>query len=113
MAEIIAYCGLDCSKCSAFIATQKSDIEEKKKIAERWTKDLHVDFEPEDITCDGCKSERISGWCSKICKVRPCAENRKVETCAHCDDYACEKLKKFISTEPEATKKLEEIRKTL
>jgi len=113
MAEMIAYCGLDCNKCNVLIATQKNDYEEKKKIAERWTKTLHVDFTPEDITCDGCKSERISGWCSKICKVRPCAEERKVETCAHCDDYACEKLKEFTSTEPEAKQKLEEIRKTL
>ena len=113
MAEIIAYCGLDCSKCNVFIATQKNDLEEKKKIAERWTKGLHVDFKPEDVTCDGCKSERLSGWCTKICKVRPCAENRKVETCAHCDDYACEKLKEFISKEAEAKQKLEEIRKTL
>jgi len=107
--EIIAYCGLDCSECDAFIATQTNDFELKRKIAERWTKGLNVEFKPEDIDCRGCMSEKISGWCTKICKIRPCAETKKVKTCAHCSDYQCGKLKEFLSNEPQAARNLEQM----
>ena len=111
--EMIAYCGLDCNECRAFKATQAKDTEWKKQIAKQWTEGLKVEFRPEDIDCQGCKSNTLSGWCQKICKIRPCAEEKKVETCAHCEDYSCGKLKRFLSEEPVATKNLEEIRKTL
>ena len=113
MSEMIAYCGLDCRECKAFKATQNKDFERKKEIAKQWTKGLNVEFKPEDINCKGCISDTISGWCRKICKIRPCAESKKVRTCAHCDDYPCGKLKEFLSDEPVATENLEKIRKTL
>ena len=113
MSDMIAYCGLNCTECNAFKATHTKDIEWKKQLAKKWTDDDKVEFRPEDIDCDGCKSDRISGWCREICKVRPCAENRKVKTCAHCDEYQCEKLKKFLSKEPVAKKNLDDIWKTL
>jgi hypothetical protein len=113
MSEMTAYCGLDCSECKAFKATQTKDLERKKEIAKQWTGDDKVEFKPEDINCNGCKSDIISGWCRKICKIRPCAETKKVKTCAHCTDYPCGKLEEFLSKEPVATKNLERIRKTL
>ncbi|MGY5871954.1 MAG: DUF3795 domain-containing protein [Candidatus Thorarchaeota archaeon] len=113
MSEIIVYCGLDCSKCDAFKATQTEDLELKKQIAERWTRELGTEFTPQDIECDGCKSQRISGWCQKICLIRPCAEERGVETCAHCSDYPCDKIEKFLLGEPVARNTLEEIRRSI
>jgi hypothetical protein len=96
MSDMIAYCGLNCVECNAFKATHTKDTERKIQLAKKWTDDDNVEFRPEDIDCDGCKSKRISGWCRKICKVRPCAEKRKVKTCAHCDDYQCEILNEFL-----------------
>jgi hypothetical protein len=113
MSEMIAYCGLDCNECRAFKATQAKDIEWKKQIAKQWTEGNKVEFKPEDVDCRGCTSDTISGWCRKLCKIRPCAEEKKVKTCAHCDDYTCGKLKEFLSNEPVATSNLQEIRKTL
>jgi hypothetical protein len=113
VSELIAYCGLDCSKCDAFTATQANDLQRKTEMAKRWTEGLKVEFKPQDIDCTGCMSSKISGWCTKVCKVRPCAEVKKVKTCAHCRDYPCEKLAEFLSNEPKAARTLEEIRKTL
>jgi hypothetical protein len=113
MSEMIAYCGLHCEECKAFKATQTKDIEWKKQIAKHWTDELKVELKPEDVDCNGCKSDVISGWCRKICKIRPCAVTRKVQTCAHCSDYLCAKLKEFLPGEPDAAKSLEEIRKAL
>jgi hypothetical protein len=113
MSEMIAYCGLDCAECNAFKATQAKDAEWKRNLARKWTEGTKFEFKSEDIDCDGCKSNVISGWCRKICKIRPCAEERKVKTCAHCEDYQCGKLKEFLSNEPVATANLEKIQKTL
>jgi hypothetical protein len=100
MSENFAYCGLDCSKCDAFIATQAEDSERMKQIAERWNRELGTEFTALDVFCDGCLTQRISGWCQKICLIRPCAEKSGVETCAHCGNYQCENLEKFLSDEP-------------
>jgi hypothetical protein len=112
MSENIAYCGLDCGKCDAFMATQVEDLERMKQIAERWNRELGTEFTAQDTLCDGCWSQRISGWCQKICLIRPCAEERSVESCAHCDDYQCEKLEKFLSDEPAAKEYLDKTRKS-
>jgi len=113
VSEVIGYCGLVCSRCSAFIATQKNDEAGKVRIAERWSKDFYVKFGKEDITCDGCGSERVSGYCRNVCRVWPCARERGVKTCAHCGEYPCEKLMRFLSHEPEAKSRLDAIRRSL
>jgi hypothetical protein len=114
MSEMIAYCGLDCKDCKAFKATQAKDIEWKKTIAKHWSDQGEIKFKPEDVDCRGCKSDTISGWCRKLCKIRPCAIEKNVKTCAHCDNYSCDMLKDFLSKEePVAAQNLEKIRKTL
>ena len=113
MSEMIAYCGLDCLKCNAFQVTREMDLERRKRLAEKWSEEKSIAFTPEDIDCDGCSSTRVSGWCRKICEIRPCAEHRKVITCAHCVDYPCFNLKTFLSKEPEAMENLDKIRKSI
>jgi len=115
MGGIIAYCGLVCNKCPAFIATRKNDEAGKRKIAEAWSGQFGLEFKSKDINCDGCfsPSDRLSGFCLKICEVRPCARAKKVKNCAHCDQYACEKLETFFARAPEAKNTLDKIRKDI
>lgn len=40
MEKMIAFCGLTCTECPAFIATQKDDDKERKKVAKVWSKDF-------------------------------------------------------------------------
>lgn len=51
--NLIAYCGLDCGNCPAFIATQKNDQEGLAKTATSWKAQFNVDVKPEDVVCDG------------------------------------------------------------
>lgn len=113
MDKIIAYCGIICNECPAFIATQKDDDKEREKVAEMWSKDEYKVF-PEDINCDGClqDSMRLFSWCSE-CPVRKCAQEREFENCAYCDDYVCDNLKKIFDMVSKAKQTLEEIRKNL
>ena len=110
---MIAYCGLDCSKCDAYKATQTNDSALKAQVAKRWSKELKVNFTPDGVTCDGCKSDRLSMWCRDICKILPCAKEKSVLTCAHCEDYTCDKLDEFLASEPRIKALLEDIRKTV
>ena len=36
MKNSIAYCGLDCEKCEAYIATQNDDDDLRAKVAKEW-----------------------------------------------------------------------------
>ncbi len=114
MPTMIAYCGLVCTDCSAYLATQKDDIEGLKEIAARWSKELNLALTWEDCLCDGCLATtgRQIGYCRE-CKVRACAISRGLENCGYCPDYACEKLEEVFGFAPEAWAKLEELRRAL
>jgi len=110
--KIIAYCGITCSDCPAYIATQKNDDALRAETAKKWSEMFKADIKPADINCDGCPSDssRVFNYCA-ICEIRKCAREKKVSTCAACPEYACEKLEKFLAQAPEARKTLEELRK--
>ena len=40
MRQLIAYCGLDCEKCEAYIATLNDDDGLRKKVAKEWSSGL-------------------------------------------------------------------------
>lgn len=114
MEEIIAYCGIVCSGCPAYIATQNDDDAKRRETAEIWSKNYNHDLKPEDINCDGCLTTtgRVIGYCN-VCEVRKCGMERGVANCAYCEDYACDKLEKFFQMVPENKTTLDEIRKEL
>lgn len=111
MDKMIAYCGLECSKCPASIARKENNDELRKKTAEEWSKQFNAEMKPEDINCDGCitDGEHIN-YCN-ICEIRKCGIEKKVQNCAYCDDYICEKLEKWFKNVPDAKTTLEEIRR--
>ena len=97
MSEIIhAYCGIDCTDCPAYIAKQTDDDDLRAITAEKWSSpDFPVS--PEDINCGGCKTcEEELSVVTKPCTLRPCAQQRNVETCAHCPDFICEILEHYF-----------------
>ena len=121
MNEMISYCGLNCQTCQIYLATREKDPKKKHEmrieIAQQIKKIYGQDCKAEDVTdCDGCKTEngRLFAGCKK-CGIRKCARQNGIENCAHCDEYACEKLEEFFATEAHAHAKerLDEIRSSL
>lgn len=119
MNEVIAYCGLVCHSCPILLATKEKNARKRNQmradIAEQIKKLYGEEYRPQDINdCDGCKSEsrRLFSGCRR-CEIRKCAREKSVENCAHCDEYACERLEKFFATYPEAGKRLDAIRSAL
>jgi len=111
MGKMVAYCGLVCTDCEAFMVTQKNDTAKRKELAEAWSKQFGHEIKAEEINCDGCLSldGRHISYCN-VCDVRKCGMEKDVENCAYCIDYKCEKLEKFHEQAPKAKGNLEEIR---
>jgi hypothetical protein len=111
--RMVAYCGIVCTECPAFVATKQDDMEALAKVAEQWSKEFNASLKAEDCICDGCIGEgRKIGHCAE-CEIRACAIGRGVVNCAHCDDYGCEKLAGFFQFAPNAKATLDEIRLSL
>lgn len=109
-AEMIACCGLVCSQCPAFLATQAGDEEKARQTAELWSRQYKVEVRVENVWCDGCMAPgRKCGHCGE-CEIRACALQRGVATCAACDDYGCETIGRFLAMVPPAKETLERLR---
>lgn len=114
MDEMVAFCGITCQKCGAFLATKTNDDEKRAKVARLWSKEFKSDIKPEDINCAGClsDSENLFNY-SKTCEIRKCGKDKGVVNCAHCNDYACEKLEKLFNMVPSAKTRLDSIKAKL
>ncbi len=108
---MIAYCGLDCSKCECYIATQENDEEKRKDVAAKWSVQYNTDIKQEQINCTGCKSDGLKFFFTEsMCEIRKCNMERKSNNCAECSDYKCEKLEKFIELAPLVGEALQALR---
>lgn len=92
MKEIIAYCGLICNECPAFIATEKNDRKQMKKLAREWSSENYK-VSPEEVKCTGCHAESkvVFKFCIE-CEIRKCGIEKAIDNCGYCDEYPCEKL---------------------
>ena len=106
MSKMIAYCGLVCTDCPTFLATQNDDNIAREKTVDLYAQKFGFKLKPEDINCDGCKSEsgKLIGYCQS-CNIRQCCREKNLENCAHCNDQPCEKLSQFheFSTDAKAS----------
>lgn len=98
-----AYCGLDCEKCEARIATINNDDQLRQKVAAEWSEmNNEPSITPETINCLGCKvdGECKTYFCSQLCEVRKCCIAKAYDTCAECSDWkTCPKLAPFLGNE--------------
>jgi hypothetical protein len=108
--EMIAYCGLVCTGCEAYLATRDMDQDKAAKTAAMWSKQFQIEVKVDDVWCDGCLVEgKKCAHCAR-CEIRACARDRGVVNCGKCDDYGCEKLEAFFKMAPMARDTLERVR---
>ena len=106
----LSYCGIDCTACPAYIATQTNDIENLTALAGEW---FEGSTDYAIVVCDGCRGHgRIMQWCGE-CPTRACVIERKLDSCAYCADFGCEKLLKVFEMSADAKANLERLRASL
>jgi 5-methylcytosine-specific restriction endonuclease McrA len=91
MEELLSYCGYRCDQCPGYHGNIESD-EDRKRVQADWVKYYDHKVEVEEVDCRGCKAGLRDG--NPNCKVRPCAIEKGVATCAECGDFACETIQK-------------------
>jgi len=114
MSKMIAYCGLVCSDCPTFLATQNDDDVARQKTAAMYSEKFGFDLKPEDINCDGCITDGgiLIGYC-QTCEIRKCCRDKGLENCAHCSDQPCEKLTQFHEFSADAKASFEALKREI
>lgn len=108
MREMIAYCGLDCEKCDAYIATMRDDQSLRQITAKEWSKLNNAAIMPEDINCEGCRASGVKTvYCDSLCPIRQCAIQKDVATCGDCSELGeCQTVGMVVSNNTAALENL-------
>lgn len=110
MTAKLSCCGLDCSTCSPYLATQAHDEEAIARVVQEWSQAYHRNFTPDDIRCDGCSSTSGLHFCECAhCDVRTCVLEHGLANCGECDAYPCERITRFIDMVPKVKATLDAI----
>ncbi len=104
MNKYIGFCGLDCEKCEARIATVQNDDTLREKVAKLWTELNQVPITKEMINCVGCRIDGVkTPFCDSLCEIRQCALRKGADLCGRCPEMdSCEKLKMITGSSEEA-----------
>ena len=108
MNKMIAFCGLDCEKCDAYIATKNNDQALREETAKLWSELNNAPILPEHINCDGCRlNGRKTVYCDCLCQIRQCALKKGIVTCGDCPEMeTCPIPKAVTANSPEALRNL-------
>ena len=108
MKDMIGYCGLDCEKCDAYIATVNDDQALREKTAKLWAELNNAPILSEHINCEGC---RMNGektvFCEHMCEIRKCAVKKGVSSCGECSGLdVCRIAGEVLENNPSAVENL-------
>lgn len=112
MDRIVSFCGLICTDCTAYQATQANDAEWLERVAAQWREEYkNPNFNAANIACDGClaTARRLCSHCFE-CRTRACGLAHGVDNCGECPEYeTCEEIQSFFKWVPSAKIILDEI----
>ena len=93
MSEMVGYCGYRCHLCAA----RSDDPAVRQKLVDGWRKYFgHESYTVENVRCDGCRADgRLA---DKECKARPCAIEKRVESCTQCEEFPCDKMRHLMAS---------------
>lgn len=111
MRELIGYCGLDCEKCDARIATVNDDDALRERTARLWSEMNHVPITKDMINCMGCRADGVKTfYCDSMCEIRKCAMGKGLDTCSDCDDLErCKTVGMVLENSPDARDNLRDV----
>ena len=86
----LTMCGYCCELCKAYAPNIKK-CDERNELANIWRKYYGLEYSPESIYCDGCRSMKENAKrVDNNCPVRSCVLSKKIHDCAECENYPCD-----------------------
>ncbi len=121
MGKVLGCCGIVCSNCDIYKATQNADNDLPAIVFERqieWGYGYRFQllygrkYTMKDIHCNGCPIENKHAFLYiENCQMRTCALEKNLINCAYCTEYPCKELQAFFDkTHVTAKKTLDDIR---
>lgn len=104
----LAYCGLNCTKCSVYLASIKKDTSEQSRLAKEYSTATCI-FSKEDIFCLGCQSKNFSMKICGGCEIRNCCIEKTCTNCAECNEFPCLMLEKYLGNNPDSLDNLKQL----
>lgn len=86
--NLLSPCGLYCGVCGIRTAY----LSGKPKFIDAMAKTYGV--KPEQIKCDGCRSDARFVLCD-VCSIRSCAVEKGIVGCHECGDWPCSLVQEF------------------
>ena len=84
-------CGMDCGACEARRATELRDNGTLARLAAAQEgSDEQPYVLPSRLRCTGCLALGVKSVSCQQCRIRLCAMENGVPSCAFCDEYPCE-----------------------
>lgn len=104
MDKMIGYCGLDCTKCDAYLATIHNDDALRERTAKKWAELNNAPITADMINCMGCRMDGVkTPFCDFMCEIKQCAKKKEVETCRDCEKKnECKTLESITNYSQEA-----------
>jgi hypothetical protein len=95
MLNLLGKCGNNCGKCPLHITNLQSK-EDKQQVAAGLSRYINWNPTPEKLKqCHGCQNTNPEAFLYiKGCRVRKCAQQYNLSTCAQCSAFPCEEVPK-------------------
>jgi hypothetical protein len=115
--KAIAVCGIDCTQCPLLKASQ-GDTQAAEHLAGWWRGEgwLKEDEGAAEVLergphCIGCRGDRSTHWSANCWILKCCVDDRGLDSCHECDDFACEQLVQWAAQNDSYTEALNRLRR--
>jgi Protein of unknown function (DUF3795) len=88
---ILTRCGYRCDLCLAYQPNVEANPANRQILSDGWHQYFGFRLKADAICCNGCMAEDPK-LIDQSCPVRPCVIEKRLENCAQCEQYVCEKL---------------------
>jgi hypothetical protein len=110
--DVIAPCGLNCSRCAVHRAP--GDPALMARVIIRAQKERGLSLAPDKVHCGTCYGDLVDHW-SPNCNIRMCCVDvKRHSSCSHCHDFPCGTLMGWCDGDPrrsEAFQRLKRLRR--
>ena len=119
MGNELAACGLECHKCSIYLAHTDADIANDVMdwfIEMGWLegeKDIG-EFMADGPYCTGCHGDKETHWSPDCWILQCCVDEKGLDNCSECDEFPCDRLEKWAKNDhgySEGLERLKELKK--